>query len=205
MAISVFPEPVPASGLPKAVNVFTSSGTYTVPVGATWARIIAVGGGASGGATSTDATRAGSGGGSGSLIDRWVAVTAGSTHSVIIGAGGASRLGDNAAETGNAGGTTSVGTLVTNAIGGLGGYASDVSVGSTGGGGEKMGSPSFTTWNGSVVRATAGVGAGGFFGQVSAGFGSRGGGVGYGAGGGGGVRLVPSGAGAPGYVQITSY
>ena len=201
MGLSVFPEATAASPLPRAVNVFTSTGTYTVPAGATWAHITAVGGGGSGGATNAT-SRACAGGGSGSFIETWVAVTAGATHTVTIGAAGAARAADAPSANGNAGGTTSVGTLVTNVYGGGGGISRAGFA--PGGIGERPGEVGPVYYNGAVVY-NVGAGASGFFGGVQAGAGSTTGGNGYGSGGGGGEINVTSGAGTAGYVRIVSY
>ena len=59
MPFDVYPSTM-SSGQPRDVQEFTSSGTYTVPSGCTWARIIAIGGGGSGG-TYSNTTQSGAG------------------------------------------------------------------------------------------------------------------------------------------------
>lgn len=204
MGSNVYPVTA-ATVLPKAVNEFTSSGTYTVPTGATWARIIAIGGGGGGG-NSTTVGRYSGGGGSGAYVDKWVQVTAGATHTVTIGAGGVSQT---TSANGNDGGTTSVGTLVS-ALGGSGGGGNaSAALPASGGAGEKPGNPAVLFYNGTSTSGNNGVGAGGFLGQVSGGASTNGAasGLGYGAGGGGAGNnaSAASGAGAIGYAIVYSY
>lgn len=210
MGSNVYPTPTASSGgTPRAANEFTSSGTYTVPTGATWARIIAIGGGGSGGGPNGSSRPAG-GGGSGTYIDKWVAVTAGANHTVTIGAGG---TGVSTNANGNAGGTTSVGTLVSADGGGGGRIAATTNPSPAGGGGQNPGFPGLLTFDqtGAIATWYGGNGGGGFLGTGAVQGGdvaSQGGfgGKGYGAGGAGvGNTGQTSGAGAAGYVIIYSY
>ena len=93
-----------------AVQVFTSSGTYTPNAAATKAIVEGVGGGGGGGGTQITgaaSTAAGGGGGSGAYGKIWIPSGL-ATQTVTIGAAGGSTSGGG----GIAGGTTSFGTLM---------------------------------------------------------------------------------------------
>lgn len=100
-------------------QVFTSSGTFTVPVGVTRIKVRAVGGGGGGGNTAAAPNSAGAGGGAGAYVEGFLNVTGSSTVAVVVGTGGGT------------GGTTTVATF--SAGGGSGGAAGGS--GSAGGGG----------------------------------------------------------------------
>ena len=115
-------------------QLFTSTGTFTIPTGITRVKVTLVGGGASGGG---DNGTAGSGGGAGGSVISWLTgLTPGNTISVsAIGAGGSPSTGN-----GNSGGTTTVSsgtqTITTmSATGGTGGSAGQGSSGGNGGSG----------------------------------------------------------------------
>lgn len=98
----------------KNVQLFTASGTWTVPAGVTQAFVLCNGGGGGGGAGNSASNRGGNGGigGSGSNL-----LTVSGSVTVTIGAGGAGSNTDNVS--GSAGGTTSFSTIST--TGGTGG------------------------------------------------------------------------------------
>ena len=100
-----------ARGTALVSNTFTSSGTITVPVGATFA-IVTMWGGGGGGAggntgltVSSEAVPGGSGGGGSQPVTITIPVTAGDTLTVTIGAGG---TGGVATGNGTDGGASSV-------------------------------------------------------------------------------------------------
>jgi len=93
------------------IQVFTASGTFTVPAGITSVRVKVYGGGGGGRYAGTQYFP-----GRGGYIEAIVPVTLGGTVAVTVGAGGTSG--------GGTGGTSSFGTLAT-ATGGLGGTISN--------------------------------------------------------------------------------
>ena len=100
------------------VQVFNSSGTFTVPAGVTLVKVRLVGGGGGGGGG--DPAHCGSGGGAGGYSEGVFSVTQGSALSITVGAGGVSNSGDNPAA---GGGTSQVASLGISATGGGGGTA----------------------------------------------------------------------------------
>ena len=122
-----------------ATTTFTSSGTYTVPIGVTALILEGCGGGGGGGGGCTgDTTTAnyppsGGGGGGSQVTTKIVSVTAGGSYTVTIGSGGA---GGVAGANGNAGADTTFDTLATfdGASGGVGGVATSSSFTVTPGG-----------------------------------------------------------------------
>lgn len=157
------------------MQVFTASGTFTVPAGITKVKATVVGGGGGGGAGNGDAPSNGGGGG-GTAIEIISALTPASNVSVTIGAGGASGGGPASGGTGGTGGTSSFGA-----------YCS-----ATGGGGSNVGGYGF-----------GGLGSGGNLNirGSSGNFGSSGGAGGIGGGstlGGNGSSSVYGGGGAGG-------
>jgi hypothetical protein len=115
---------------PRGISVFTSSGTFTVPVGVGRVKVTVVGGGASGGSMGTTGGWTGSGGGAGGAAIKYVSgLTPGNTVVVTVGQGGASPAGSTTTPgglNGNPGGTSSFGAFCS-ATGGKAG------VGATGG------------------------------------------------------------------------
>lgn len=97
-------------------QVFTSSGTFTVPAGVTTVEFEILGAGGGGGAVSAANYRAGGGGNGGSYCRGRATVTPGSNISVTVGAGGAGGSGG----AGATGGSSSFGSHAT-APGGTGG------------------------------------------------------------------------------------
>ena len=120
-------------------QVFTSSGTFTVPAGVTAIRVTVVGaGGGSGGAAagSCDAATGGAGGGGGAAIEYITGLTPGGTHTVTVGTGGTAGGSGNSA--GGAGGTSSFAAFCS-ATGGGGGGGGNNNTGSTGSNGTGSG------------------------------------------------------------------
>ena len=139
-------------------QIFTSSGTFTVPSGVTKVWVEVRGGGAGGsGCGYNGSGAAGKGGGAGVAKTEQVTVTSGGSVTVTIGAGGAG-ADDNATST--SGSATSFGSLTANggsgvykyvpgAYGGLNGHGLGGGAGNTGQG------------NGSAAAANTGAGGGG--------------------------------------------
>jgi hypothetical protein len=101
-------------------QVFTSSGTFTIPSGITSCKVSLVGGGGAGGGYSASGSQStgGSGGGAGGAVKWFSSLTSGNTLTVTVGAAGAIN--------GGTGGTSSVAsgtqTITTvSATGGVGG------------------------------------------------------------------------------------
>lgn len=95
--------------LGDSAQIFTSSGTFTIPTGITKVKVTVIGGGGGGGgcASSTcDASAGGGGAGAGSAIKYLTGLTSGNTIAVTIGSGGSGGVGNGGA--GSAGGTSSI-------------------------------------------------------------------------------------------------
>lgn len=177
-------------------QVFTSSGTFTIPAGVTQVKVTVMGGGGGGGGSTV--TNNGGGGGSAALSFKWLTgLNPTSTLTVTIGAGGTG----NSGTTGNAGVQSSVssGTQTITTITAPGGSAG-FSVGATSAGGGQVGGGTggdLTEGGGGGVLGTGGTGgsganslfgggaggagAGGFAGNNATGSGSGGGGGSSGA------------------------
>lgn len=170
-------------------QLFTSSGTFTVPAGITkvWVSMSGGGGGGSNGyAIDTLYYWGKGGGGAAAYLAKAVTVTPGADITVTIGAGG------TAGGPGTAGGTTSFGSLLSCAGGGGGGNASNGSPGAAGGAGGTAG--------GEGCGGSSIFGAGGAYASVSL---AGRPGAGYGGGGGGGGGQDKAGAaGTPGFCLI---
>jgi len=114
-------------------QVFTASGTFTVPVGVTVLRRVEVWGGGGGGGGAAVAAAGTGGGGAGYARSSFIVVTPGSAITVTIGAGGSG--GAATGTNGTAGGTSSFGAYLTATGGGAGvGSASGAANVSAGGG-----------------------------------------------------------------------
>jgi len=202
-----------------ASATFTTSTTWTCPVGLTSVQVQCWGGGGSGG-SSTNNSCSGGGGGGGAYSAGTVAVTPGTIYDINVGAGGAATSALNsspAAGVGGSGGnsyfsnTVSLATLVLaqggsgggNAIkngnegaGGVGG-ASASGVGTTAYSGGTGGS-SKNTANGAGGGGSAGTAANGNTGGNSSSTAAGAGGVAVTGGGAGGVGSTGSGSGTAG-------
>ena len=200
-------------------QVFTSSGTFTVPAGITAVKVTVIGGGG-GGLTTT--TGAGGGGGGGGVAIRYVTgLTPSGTVSVTVGggggastAGGTSSFGSSASATGGgfgvggAGGTGGSGSSGDiNLTGGAGGTGAVDGDGTSSGGGGAAGGGNGA--NGYAVFPTLKVaGGGGEFGGGGNGVdgfnnSSNGNnGRGYGSGGSGAVGTATGGSGTAGIVIV---
>lgn len=178
------------------IEVFTSSGTFTVPAGVTKIKVTVIGGGGGG---NTNWYYAGGGGG-GAAIKIISGLTPGSTVSVTVGAGGAqntdggtSSFGAYCSATGGKKGTTS--TNQSGAEGGIGtGGDLNIRGGGTGGGYNGINQATPSPGGSSIL------GGGGFSSGSSAGVNGGNGGA-YG-GGGGGTGTANAGSGAAGVVIV---
>lgn len=161
-----------AGGL-QGIQVFTASGTFTVPDGVTRVKVTVIGGGGGGGSTGTGGALSSSGGGGGGVAIKYITgLTPGETIAVTVGAGGAANT---------SGGTSSFGAFCS-ATGGTGGATNTTSsrAGGTATGGDinipggpsGVGGSASVTFNTGYGTATANAAAGG-----------GGGGAGGGAGG----------------------
>jgi hypothetical protein len=184
-----------------AIDSFTSSGTFTVPIGVTQVRVTVIGGGGAGGTHTTIPSGGGGAGGHGSATI--TGLTPGSQIPVTVGAGGSAFTG-GATGQGGSGGTSSFGTYVSATGGSGGGGGSVVTTAAGGGGGSSVGGNvnfSGSCGTDSIIPAARGGDGGG----PGAGRGTTGlvqgiAGYGYGGGGGGGGSSSTSGTGtgAPG-------
>jgi hypothetical protein len=116
-------------------QVFTSSGTFTVPTGVSSIKVTVVGGGGGGGvgidgSYGGPAGGPGGNGGGGGTSFGYVAVTPGASYAVVVGSGG---NGSNSG-TGGSGGTSSFGSTLLTASGGAGGSNSGGGANGSGGG-----------------------------------------------------------------------
>lgn len=139
----------------RNLQTFTTSGTFTVPVGITKVKVTVVGaGGAGGSATTTAASAGGSAGGAAIKI---VAVSPGALIPITIGSGGAPALGS----TGGTGGTSSFGSIFS-ATGGQGGIQGNGSLTAGQASGSGVGGDiNFNGGSGSDGFASGTAGAGG--------------------------------------------
>lgn len=182
------------------VQVFGSSGTFTVPAGIYRVKVTVIGGGGGGGAGSN---LSGGGGGAGGAAIEFITVAPNEQITVTVGAGGAA---------GAAGGTSSVGVYCS-ATGGSAGAAGELGLGGAGGAGSggdiniTGDSGTSGTSGGTLALSGAGNGGssilgGGARGRTSAGNGYTGNAYGGGGGGGKGVSGETGGAGAAGVVFV---
>lgn len=199
------------SGLTLSKQVFTSSGTFTIPSGITSVKATVTGAGGAGGGATTTANASGTGGGGAGTAIKWLSgLTPGNTLTVTVGTGGtgsANAVGNPGGNSTVASGTQTISTISGN--GGGGGAATGNVVGAVGGAGTG-GDINLTGSQPMMALVTycnagsnggasfwAGGGGGGFTGSGAAGTspGSGGGGAGGGASG-----AVAGGAGANGIV-----
>jgi len=197
-----------AGGFSQA-QVFTSSGTFTVPASGKF-KVTIVGGGGGGSYHNSATTSGGSGGGAGTVIKWYTGATAAATATVTIGAGGAAS--STSGIDGNTGGASTfvlTGFSTLTASGGGGGLSgpngSNGGVGGTATNGDVNvkgqhgGRPVINTALSEVVNTMAGGSLLGFGGTLFQQGGAVQSGTGYG-GGGTGVNSAgpPSGAGTDG-------
>lgn len=190
-------------------SVIALSGTWTVPLGVTQARVRIIGGGGGGGGGGNGFS--GGGGGAGGFAQAIVQVIPGATVPVSIGQGGA---GGQSGQSGSSGGVSSFAGLVSATGGGGGGSNNPYSAGGPGGAGQVDGSISnplaqfggYGTDGYSAASAPAGAGGASIMG--GGGRGASGGGPaanGQAAGSGGGGAYggaVPGGQGANGLIIV---
>lgn len=195
-------------------QVFTSSGTFTVPSGVRYFDVEVVGGGGGGGGVYASSTITGGGGGGGGYCRKFKLDLYGvSSVSVTVGSGGAA---GTSSQNGGNGGQSSFGSyLIAN---GGGGGVSNGGAGESGGsasGGDinitgQSGTRGYSWGYGGSYWAIGGIGGGSFLGiggLQTIGDGNGNSGIGYGAGGSGGVSINYSGnrnggAGTQGIVII---
>jgi hypothetical protein len=188
-------------------QVFTSSGTFTVPANVSNVIIVGCGGGGGGGGGGASNGAAGGGGGGGVGANPFVVtlpVTSGGGYTVTIGAGGSAGAagvygGGGAGGSGGAGGTTTFGSGlrffggnggvggVMNGAGGSGGTTgTGIGFFTSGGAGGNYHAAGNNGGNGAASNYS-GAGTGGTGGGATAGGGGGGGGAGLGVGGFGGA------------------
>jgi hypothetical protein len=171
-------------------QVFTGSGTYTIPAGVTAVKVTGVGGGGNGGGASNSCNNAGGGGGGGATVIKWLTgLTPGGTLTVTVGAAGGT--------TTIATGTQAITTLTATG-GSSGGGDSNSSVAS--GGTATNGDINIKGGNSISQNSTfiSGCGGGSFFSPVANGLNSTAanGTAGMGPGGGGGGACANPGSGS---------
>jgi len=149
-------------------QVFTSSGTFTVPTGVSAAKITVVGGGGGGGSKTGSGTYGGCGGGGGGgvAVLYTTGLTPGASVSVTVGSGGAaataggtSSFGAFCSATGGAAGANSTSSGV-NGDGGAGGAGSSGTINISGGPGGKGNSTASCCSAAAVGGSGGGAGAG---------------------------------------------
>ena len=185
---------------PKAVQVFTSSGTYNKTPGATVAivKTQAPGGGGAGSSVS----HWGSGGSAGGYAEKRVDLSAVTSETVTIGAVGTGGVGPN---DGTAGGTCSFGSHFSVTGGGKGKYGAASDEGGIGVGADINIRGGRGMQSGSYAGGSSVLGDGGGYTSVNAGTSSSG--TGYGGGGAGSYGGSPTNGtdGAPGIIIVVEY
>jgi len=188
-----------ANGCFSNWQLFTASGTFTVPVGVSKIKVCVYGGGAGGGCGNIPG---GGGGGAGGYAEGTYTVTPAATYTVTIGSGG---IGGLSGLPGTNGGTTSFGALIS-ATGGSGGTAASFGgIGGIGIGGYLNTSLGNGGSGSTDVLSGNGTGGGGAGANIfPGGYGGGAGGGGFGGGNGGngaspGANALPNtGAGGGG-------
>ena len=126
------------SGVFSNIQVFTSSGTFTVPAGVSKVKVTVVGGGGGGAGTNSGygaGYNGGGNGGAGGAAIGVFSVTPGPAYTVTVGAGGAAGTGAAPPTNGGAGGTSSFGSLASATGGVEGSNTNGGNAGGTGGSG----------------------------------------------------------------------
>ncbi|WP_187359957.1 glycine-rich domain-containing protein [Chitinolyticbacter meiyuanensis] len=217
---------LPANTIPGNAQVFTASGSFTVPAGVTRVMVECWGGGGGGGATDV-VSGSGGGGGAGGYGRGLYAVTPGQVIAVTIGSGGFGAAAGSTAGAG-VGGTSSFGSMLSCTGGGGGvshysganGGPGGTPVGHNAGGWSGQNGTSGVYSSGPIITASGysvsggsgggpagGAGCGGGGGSPSGVSGqARAGGIGSGGGGAagrdGGNSYTPGAAGGPGMVVV---
>jgi hypothetical protein len=186
-------------------QIFTSSGTFTVPTGITKVKVTVVGGGGGGGALAAYDGVVGGGGGGGTAMEIISGLTPGGTVSVTVGAAGTAAAGGGNGGNGGPGGTSSFGAYCS-ATGGGGGIGSTAGNGFAAGGLGSGGDLNIRGGSGSFVQVGGGYGGASFFaGYTSPTVGVSTTGSPYGGGGGGAISqgcFAGGGAGTAGVVVV---
>ena len=159
------------TSLPGAQGqVFTASGTFTVPAGISAVKVTVVGGGggsgrALGGSDSYGVYGANSGGGGGgaAAIGYVTGLTAGATVAVTVGGGGSS---GGTTTNGGTGGTSSFGAYAS-CTGGVGAVLANSTVSSNGGAGGTASGSGFALINGSAGSRVGSIGGGSYLGPTN--------------------------------------
>lgn len=201
-------------------QVFTSSGTFTVPTGVSCIKVTVLGGGGGGGG-SNGAGQFGLGGGAGGMAIKFITgLTAGSSYAVTVGgsgggasagntggSGGASSFGSFCSATGGSGGPRVAHTLngdsTFSMVNGGSGSGGDINI--TGDGGYHTYGLSYLDRSTSTYGYCGGSGGSSLFGMGGKPRGSASGmaASGYGSGGsGGGSGFYSGGSGSPGLVIV---
>ena len=148
-------------------QVFTSSGTFTIPTGVTAIKATIVGGGGNGASvSSTGNVQASGGGGGGGVAYKWLTgLTSGNTISVTVGgATGASSIASGTQSittvTANGGSSSSTPSPNSSSSGGAGGTTTNADIGITGGQGGS-GSAATNSSDQDLIVSGSGGGAGG--------------------------------------------
>ena len=117
-------------------QVFTSSGTFTVPSGITAVKVTVIGGGGDGGNSTGSNSASGGGGGGGAAVKYVTGLTPGATVTVTVGsAAGTSSFGTECSATGGATAPT-ISTTAGSGAGGAGGVGSSGTFNITGSSGQ---------------------------------------------------------------------
>ena len=120
----------------KNIQVFTASGTFTVPTGVTKVRVICTGGGGGGAGSNyayNSAFAGGGCGGAGGTAIGVYAVTPGGSYVITVGTGGSAGTGASPPTSGTAGGSSSFSSFCSATGGGGGVIASGAGAGGAGG------------------------------------------------------------------------
>jgi hypothetical protein len=196
-------------------QIFTSSGTFTVPTGVTAVKVTVVGGGGMGSSVSN--YQAGGGGGGGGAAVEWITgLTPAGTVTVTVGAGGTtgsttggtSSFGSYVSASGGSGGTAGApGSGGAGGTGGSGGQTGDLNAdGASGSNGVGGGCCVPTGGRGGIPALTMAALSYGYGGAGGATLANGSAGTGYGGGGGGAAvntnQSRTGGNGAPGVVIV---